>query len=204
MNYSSLHRSGRLSLPHCWLAELFFEILRFINRKTTNSSLHPWVIFKSANFQGGQHGKKCGWRGGHVQQDAEKGKDTRWGRDSQLGNRKCWVCSSTISGICHQYEFPFGSEVRCLFLQLCFAIFYLLFCWRAWSFLPLRPIFCISDFPLISELVADPVLVWIEKLSCFRCKILFELLSVLWCFGVFLIELTTLTTVSVAVTLGLV
>lgn len=52
--------------------------------------------------------------------------------------------------------------------------------------------------------MADPVLVWIEKLSCFRCKILFELLPVLWCFGVFLIELTTLTTVSVAVTLGLV
>lgn len=52
--------------------------------------------------------------------------------------------------------------VKILFVQRsdvcwwnCFAIFYLLFWWRSWSFLPLRPAFCISGFPLISELAAD-------------------------------------------------
>ena len=54
---------------------------------------------------------------------------------------------------------------------------------------------CISGFPLISELAADLVLVWTEKLSCFRHGMLSELLPI------FLFELTTL---SVAVTLGLV
>lgn len=117
-----------------------------------------------------------------------------WRADSQLGNRKCWVCGSTVSGICViSVNIPLVrgqmSHVETLFCNV-------LLCWRAWSFLPLGPVFCISAFPLISELVADPILVWIKKLSCFRRKMIFELLAC-----IFLIELIT---VCVVVMLGLV
>ena len=47
-------------LAFCTVFLMSFEILRFINRKKKNSSLHPQVVFKSANFQGRQHGKNVG------------------------------------------------------------------------------------------------------------------------------------------------
>lgn len=117
-----------------------------------------------------------------------------WRADSQLGNRKCWLCGSTVPWICLiSVNIPLVrgqmSPVETSFCNV-------LFCWRAWSFLPSRPVFCISGFPLISELAADPILVWIKKLSCFRHKMFLELLTY-----IFLMELTT---VCVVVTLGLV
>lgn len=73
MNYSSLHRSGRLGLLQCWLAELFFGILRFINRK--KKILHPWEFLTLIIFKPGNTVKM--WEGRWMRSAGLKGKDTQ-------------------------------------------------------------------------------------------------------------------------------
>lgn len=149
MSYSCLHRSGSIvGFPTLsWNMKVYKQ-----DGKIFLSSFSSLPIFKAGNV---------------VKMWVEKWTFSGW-----------WILSWEIENVgCVAVPGIYAISIKILFGQRsnvcwwnCFAFFYLLFWWRGWSFLPLRPIFCISGFHLMSELAADLILVCVEKLSPFRSK----------------------------------
>lgn len=95
MNYSGLHRSRRLNLLHCLLAELFFWNIKIYKQEKKISSLYPWVVFKSANFQSKQHGKNAGGEADMFSRMQKKGKDTQGG--GEILNWEIWNVGCAVA-----------------------------------------------------------------------------------------------------------